>query len=333
VGYSGSSNKLTIADGGKVISGSGYIGYGAISSNNAVTVTGPGSVWSNSSSLDVGYYGSSNNQLAVASGGAVVATNIVIGSSASTLNRITVSGGSLDATNGAGTGALNVRYGALALNSGTVIADRLIATNATSVLDFDGGTLTANNMNVSNGSVFAIGNGVDAATLNLRGTGHRFGNGLSISSNATLAGIGSFTGAVTFLDGAHLAPGFSAGTLTNYGDVLFSSVSLLDYELGPPGIVGGGTNDLFVINGNLTLDGILNVTGLSGFDTGTYTLITYSGSLVNNGLAVGSLPQGYDGFIQAGSGQVKLVVLPEPSTGALLCAGIGAWLSRRRRKR
>lgn len=114
--------------------------------------------------------------------------------------------------------------------------------------------------------------------------------------------------------------------------MFFSDSSLLDYELGPAGIVGGGTNDLLVINGNLTLDGLLNVTSLGGFGTGTYTLITYTGTLINNGLDVGSLPFG-TGSIQAGGGVVQLTVMPEPGAGALLALGLAAIAMRRRRGR
>jgi fibronectin-binding autotransporter adhesin len=329
VGYRGPGSKLIVSDGGTLLSTNTYLGYNSSSSNNSVLVTGTNSLWR----VPFIYVGGSggSNALTVGDSGTVRTTNVGIGTVSSGTNLVTVAGGNLYVTNAAGTAQLTVRRGTFAMTGGTTVVDRFIATNTTGLLDFDGGTLTAKNMNVSNGSVFAIGNGVDAATLNLRGTGHRFANGLSISSNATVNGIGSFTGAVTFLDGAHMAPGSSPGTLTNYGDVLFSSLSLLDYELGPPGVVGGGTNDLFVINGNLTLDGILNVTPLSGFGTGTYTLITYSGSLVNNGLSVSPLPLGLGGSIQAGGGTVRLVVVPEPSAAALLCAGLSAWFLARRR--
>ncbi|MEI9895275.1 MAG: hypothetical protein WDN28_15635 [Chthoniobacter sp.] len=35
-----------------------------------------------------------------------------------------------------------------------------------------------------------------------------------------------------------------------------------------PNVVGGGVNDLTIVNGNLTLDGTLNVTGGAGFAPG-----------------------------------------------------------------
>ncbi len=71
VGYAGAGNVLTITNGGKVYDPAGYLGYRRSSSNNAATVTGPGSVWSNTSTwLYVGYSGNGNT-LTITNGGAV----------------------------------------------------------------------------------------------------------------------------------------------------------------------------------------------------------------------------------------------------------------------
>ena len=80
VGYSGNGNSLTVANNGTLISGyynvsldtygvgTSYIGY--VSGNNAVLVTGSGSVWSNAEDLYVGDSGSGNS-LTIASNGTV----------------------------------------------------------------------------------------------------------------------------------------------------------------------------------------------------------------------------------------------------------------------
>src|SRR5690606_33215478 len=62
--------------------------------------------------------------------------------------------------------------------------------------------------------------------------------------------------------------------------------------------------------GNLTLDGILNVTDLGGFDgEGSHLLFTYDGSLTNNGLALGSgFLAGYNYTVDLGGGEVRLLV-------------------------
>src|SRR6185503_7614853 len=108
-----------------------------------------------------------------------------------------------------------------------------------------------------------------------------------------------------------------------------NNASVLNFELGPhnpngSAIVGGGTNDLIVVNGNLTLDGILNVTALTGFydfgsgssATNVYRLFNYTpGGLTDNILTLGSMPGGTRGFIDTSiSGQVNLFVIPEPAT-------------------
>jgi polygalacturonase len=61
--------------------------------------------------------------------------------------------------------------------------------------------------------------------------------------------------------------------------------------------------------GNLSLSGTLNITDAGGFSSGTYTLFTYTGTLVYSGLNLGSTPAGYVYTIDTGTvGQVKLIV-------------------------
>jgi autotransporter-associated beta strand protein len=153
-------------------------------------------------------------------------------------------------------------------------------------------------------------------------TGSATGNG-SVTVNATgaLAGSGSIAGEVSFV-GGFLAPGNSPGLLT-LGGASFDSATSLLFELGTPNVIDALVNDLVQVNGNLVLDGTLNVTALAGFGVGQYRLFNYTGSLTDNGLDVGALPQGLSGSIFAGDGQVNLSIaaVPEPSTLAL--AGLG----------
>ncbi|MDM7580212.1 autotransporter-associated beta strand repeat-containing protein, partial [Xanthomonas fragariae] len=51
---------------------------------------------------------------------------------------------------------------------------------------------------------------------------------------------------------------------------------------------------VLAVNGDLTLDGTLNITDLGGFGTGVYRLIDYTGALTNNGLGIGTLPGSID---------------------------------------
>ncbi|MBI5687600.1 MAG: hypothetical protein HZC54_21220, partial [Verrucomicrobia bacterium] len=80
IGNNGSSNRLTIANGGQVFNtGDGMIGAWTNANGSSVLVSGPGSVWSNGGSLAVGNHGSYNS-LSIAGGGQVFsATNGAIG--------------------------------------------------------------------------------------------------------------------------------------------------------------------------------------------------------------------------------------------------------------
>src|SRR6266850_2664129 len=57
VGSNGAFNRLTISNGARVEDRNGFLGNRPLSSNNSALVTGVGSVWSNSSSLLVGFNG------------------------------------------------------------------------------------------------------------------------------------------------------------------------------------------------------------------------------------------------------------------------------------
>ena len=254
LGNSGSSNKLTISNGGQVFDTTAYIGYSASASNNTVLVTGAGSVWTNNGALYVGSSGP-GSRLTISNAGTVFSTNVVIGSSPFAGNVLTVSGGWLYASNNTGGGALTVNYGALVLNSGTVVVNRLKANNGTnSVVGFNGGTLDTSWSTVNNGLVLQVGNGTSAATLDLFGGTHSFANGLFINTNATLTGTGAISGSIT--DAGIIAPGNGLGVITDTGNLTLQGGSTMILEL-------GGTNtwlyDQFDLTGALAYGGTLNV--------------------------------------------------------------------------
>ena len=113
---------------------------------------------------------------------------------------------------------------------------------------------------------------------------------------------------MTVNSGGRLAPGNSPGTLT-VGSLNLMSGAIMNYEFATPGIVGGGVNDLIEVNGNVTLDGTLNVSALAGFGVGKYRLMNYTGSLFNNTLDFGTMPAGYAYQLQtAVAGRLSLLV-------------------------
>jgi fibronectin-binding autotransporter adhesin len=158
---------------------------------------------------------------------------------------------------------------------------------------------------------------VDAGTLLVDGS--LAGTAVTVNSGATLGGTGTAAGAVTIADGGILAPGNSRGTPGTFtvGSLSLSNASLLDYDLGTPGVIGLGVNDLTIVRGNLTLDGILNTTALAGFGPGGYRLFNYGGALTDNTLDIGTVPTGFlpSNFIVVTGvpNEVDLLVLAGPS--------------------
>ncbi len=156
----------------------------------------------------------------------------------------------------------------------------------------------------------------------------------TVAADATLAGTGTVGAAEVY---GTLAPGLSPGTLSATGTVVLDSGSTLDWDLnGDDTTTGSGINDLLAITGNLTLDGTVDVTGTGSFTSwGDYwTIITYTGTLTDNGLDLGTmpaLPNGWGWTVDTvtQSGEVRLVI-PEPS--ALLLGGLGLFALLRRRR-
>ena len=101
-----------------------------------------------------------------------------------------------------------------------------------------------------------------------------------------------------------------------------------------------------MVAGDLTLDGFIDITdwevdGVGTMEVGTYDLITWGGNLIDNGVDLGVLPEGYFGqlFVNLERKVLEFQVLngvtavPEPASLALLAAGLPAlaWWRRRRR--
>lgn len=277
-------------------------------------------------------------------------------------------------------GATIVKFGTLvALNGSAVPATSNVTVDANAALDLRadqilgglngggnvllGGGLTTGGLNANdsftgvasgNGGLTKTGTGtftlgganaylgttqIDAGTLQLNGS---VAGAVNVASGATLSGTGSAAGVVTLADGAHLAAGGAgAGTFTAGGLVL-SGGSVLDMGLGAPNVAG--TSDRIQVNGDLTLDGTLNVTDLGGFGVGVYRLIDYTGALTDNGLVIGTLPAGANVphiNLQTSVGnQINLVydnVVPEiqfwdgagTTANGAIGGGSGSWTSGR----
>lgn len=245
---------------------------------------------------------------------------------------VTVNGGALELGASQSVAALN-GSGDVALNGNRLT---IAGGNYAGVASGSGGLTVTGNTTLSGANGYTGTTIVSAGTLVLTGS---VAGGVDVAGGATLNGTGSAAGVVTLASGATLeiGSGATAGNLTTGGLVL-SSGSVLNYGLGAAGLVGA--SDHIQVNGDLTLDGTLNVTDIGGFGVGVYRLIDYTGTLTDNGLDLGALPAGTNRTrtqVQTAIGsQVNLVVadsLPEvqfwngasSSSNGAIEGGSGSW--------
>lgn len=164
---------------------------------------------------------------------------------------------------------------------------------------------------------------IDKGTLRVNGS-HTGGGAYTVGAAATLGGDGSTASAVTV--NGKLAPGNSIGSL-GVSATSFASGSSFDVEL------GAGASDLLAVTGNLTLgSGVtLNLSGLAD-DVTSYTIATYTGSLLGSGVfsTINGLPDGYTIDYGTGTNSAITLAVPEPASMTLLAGGL-MMLTRRRR--
>ncbi len=179
----------------------------------------------------------------------------------------------------------------VAANATTTVADNL--GGSVDVEKGGDGTLTLTGANTYTGATQ-----VNAGSLYVNGDQSAAMGATTVAPGATLGGSGIIGGDVTVGSNATLAPGQQGtiGLLTINGNLTLTAVSQLNagsqlnFDFAQ---ASGGTqaSDLINVKGNLTLAGTLNVNVASGGDLGpgVHRLINYDGSLVDNGLSLGSL--------------------------------------------
>ncbi len=145
---------------------------------------------------------------------------------------------------------------------------------------------------------------IDGGTLVINGVSA--GSEITVNAGGRLAGQGQVSDVL--VDGGTLSPGDAIGTLTT-GALTLGETAIIEYELTAPDMTGEGVNDLVVVDGDLVLDGIVHLINGQDIEPGTYTLMTYTGSLVDNGLDVDNLPPGFAAEVDTNNaGEVRIVV-------------------------
>lgn len=251
-----------------------------------------------------------------------------------------------------GAGTLTLRGTGSGLVSG-VITSTILGGNGTQeggtwgVTKKDAGTWTFTNANTYTGLT-----SVEEGTLAVTGTGSlanssgiavssgaffdvssHSGGGLTLANAQKLSGTGTVTGSITSGTGSSIAPGASIGTLTISNALSLAGGSTMQYELTDTPTSLGGINDKLVIGGDLSLAGTTTVavTQTNGsLGNGTYTLMTYGGSLVSGGAGnfalsgIGSGIRKTYTFSTATANQVNLLVAgPGTPSANLIWAGNG----------
>lgn len=183
-----------------------------------------------------------------------------------------------------------------------------------------GSTLAFQSANTYIGNSAAlVVNGTLDASANVNPNG--FGLTLSTPVSQMLAGTGNVKGEISMGSGTAISPATNGvyGTLSISGDLTINGGALVMDIAGP----SGASKDLIAINntgfggGNLTLGSGLNAgtiqLNVSGtLNNGTYTLITYSGSLIgaagNLNLA-GFTEAGHLAYLTSSGNAINLVVI------------------------
>jgi T5SS/PEP-CTERM-associated repeat protein len=330
IGQGSSFNQLFLRDGGVAQTDVGELAENSSSSNNVAVVADAGSLWFSTFDLFVGNAGP-GNQLTVSTGGTASAADFYLGfADTSSNNTAIVTGGSIIVSNAAGTSIADIRRGTLTLNSGIVRADILLLTNGPqSQFDFNGGTLQTRTTTVNNGSAFTVGNGSDAAILNVISNGlHTFNDGLTIAGNASLQGNGVIRGVVTVASGGKLIPGASVGKM-----VLSNSPSLqgtIILEVSKNGATR--TNNQIQVTAPLTYGGALIVTNLGPTPLGTgdrfqlFSAATYAGSFAPLILPPLNSGIGWSNKLLL-DGSIEVIVAPQPKFSGITVSGTNVILT------
>lgn len=323
------SGTMMIDSGGAVSNSFGGNIAAEEDSEGTVIVSGVGSAWNLDTHLGVGVNGS--GQMTIDAGAEVTSGTTTIGIFGPSSGTVTISGAGTQFLvdeyiilgGQTGSGALLIEDGAQVINgtwarltgSGQAVGSVLV-TGAGSSWSIGGDLTMGHHVNntstltiVQEGAVSVAGSvtvaqvpGSDSnlhVNANLSATG-----GTTINTGGWLDGDGGIGGGTTTILGT-IAPGNPVGTLSLRSLELTQDASLM-FDLDDLGSIH---DSLFVVQ-DLVLDGILGVHNLGGLEEGDYTLITYGGSLTDQGLEIGNFPDGFTGIVHTDvPGEVRLQIV------------------------
>lgn len=226
---------------------------------------------------------------------------------------------------GAGVGGartLTLKGTSTSLNTmGVVIANPGNSSNVASVTKDGIGTWVLNQANTYTGTTT-----VNGGTLLVNGS-HTGGGLYTVGTNGILGGTGSISASGLNVDG-ELAPGASVESLLVTAPVTFGSTSQLSVEIDESTAMDV---DLLGITGNLTITSgaVVDFSVTGALTLPQYIFGTYTGTLTG-AFTSSTVPAGYQ--LVQGGGELKLTLVPEPGTFAMLLFGsVMLWAVRRKR--
>ncbi len=268
IGNAGTAGGIaTVIEGStKVINTNGFTILNAVNTYTGGTTVNGGTLQAGAASAFVA------NTAYVVNGGTLDLNDFAL-----TASSVSGSGGSVDL----GSASLTVNASAGGTYAGEIIGSGFVIKEG------------ADSWNLTGANSYSGGTTVNAGTLFVNNTtGSGTGSGaVVVNTGGTLGGNGSIGATVTINDGGHLAAGNSPGNLT-VNSLVFSAAANMDFEFGAANSPGNALNDVVTVNGDLTLDGVLNVSVSPGgtFGPGLYRMFNYTGTLTNNGVSIGTAP-------------------------------------------
>jgi len=239
------------------------INSGTISSANGITYSQSGGIDTCIHGSSAGCFENSGDITATAEGGYAIKVD---GSN----NTLGITGGTIIGKiveNGTQSGNVVKFNSSSDLSFGATIENNFALTKTGSgYLTLTGANTYSGTTTVSQGTLYA-GNSSSSGTTIIAGN--------VTVAGGSLGGGGTIGGNVTVSSGK-LTPGNSIGTTTISGDLTVNSGTTTEIEISP------SSNDKIIINGDIALDGTINIRPASGtYSAGTYTLIDGSGGIGN----------------------------------------------------